>query len=385
MLKNKNDITNNIINGRENMSSKRIIYTEHGSFRGEIDSKEQLLSEEEQISAMRMYDVDFDDDSKYTIKIERTNKENLIVTLQEALNEKMCFCEKFDIEDLKDIDGYFYMFKNMEDIMEEFDQLFMENNVSIDNDYNNQLLLTFHIALNHGEKDIALRLLRSAEERETAKRKDYEDKHPIHAIGRKGKKDEDKKSELSEGKIPISEEHKKLLTGIQELINQQDKKLEELANKNSELREEVYRMNWKMTEHKQTMQIINQIAQFQRDNYKQMKKRRHKSDKSSSETTSGMPVKIEGKFDSSKTLNIKLTNEVLSLSRIIQHKKELNFLIDKINSMNSYKNLKVESIKRIYQASKDGSTADIFHQLCDGFSPIIVMVKTTYNRRFGGC
>ncbi len=41
-------------------------------------------------------------------------------------------------------------------------------------------------------------------------------------------------------------------------------------------------------------------------------------------------------------------------------------------------------MKLVYRASEDGDTPYKFHRLCDGLRPLIVLVKTTYNKRFGG-
>ena len=41
-------------------------------------------------------------------------------------------------------------------------------------------------------------------------------------------------------------------------------------------------------------------------------------------------------------------------------------------------------MRLIYRASEDGDTPYKFHKLCDGLSPLIVLIKTTYNKRFGG-
>ena len=41
-------------------------------------------------------------------------------------------------------------------------------------------------------------------------------------------------------------------------------------------------------------------------------------------------------------------------------------------------------MRLVYRASEDGDTPYKFHRLCDGLSPLLVLIKTTYNKRFGG-
>ena len=41
-------------------------------------------------------------------------------------------------------------------------------------------------------------------------------------------------------------------------------------------------------------------------------------------------------------------------------------------------------MKLIYRATDDGDTASMFHKKCDNLSPLLILIKTTKHRRFGG-
>ncbi len=76
--------------------------------------------------------------------------------------------------------------------------------------------------------------------------------------------------------------------------------------------------------------------------------------------------------------------EIMKNTKIMNHIKEFNFLIKKINKNISYTSKQFYNMKLIYRATDDGDKAEIFHQKCDNISPILIMIKTDQHRRFGG-
>ena len=44
----------------------------------------------------------------------------------------------------------------------------------------------------------------------------------------------------------------------------------------------------------------------------------------------------------------------------------------------------IKNNQKIYQASKDGDTPEIFHTKCDNINNTLVLYKSEGNRRFGG-
>ena len=71
-------------------------------------------------------------------------------------------------------------------------------------------------------------------------------------------------------------------------------------------------------------------------------------------------------------------------SKIFKSEKEINFI--KKNIANKiYKKLKQDfTLKLLYRATKDGDKAANFHKLCDGICPLVLLVKTMEEVRFGG-
>ena len=91
-------------------------------------------------------------------------------------------------------------------------------------------------------------------------------------------------------------------------------------------------------------------------------------------------------FISPKSLEEKKCDpkEILDNSKILNHIKEFTFLVKKINRNISYTSLQFFNMKLIYRATDDGDTADMFHKKCDNLSPLLILIKTTKHRRFGG-
>ena len=75
-------------------------------------------------------------------------------------------------------------------------------------------------------------------------------------------------------------------------------------------------------------------------------------------------------------------------SKIIETEEEIDFIKEIIlprkysNSKN--KNINIFSLNLIYRGTRDGDMGQNFHKLCDGLSPILLIIKTTHNIRFGG-
>jgi len=71
-------------------------------------------------------------------------------------------------------------------------------------------------------------------------------------------------------------------------------------------------------------------------------------------------------------------------TQILQEKKELDLILDKIKVIFSKQKRKFINLKLIYTATNDGDSAEDFHLHCDGYAPLIILIKTTKNVVFGG-
>ena len=114
---------------------------------------------------------------------------------------------------------------------------------------------------------------------------------------------------------------------------------------------------------------------------KKNKKKAKKVEESEEESESDEPKKKKKKDE-----NIgEFTYEgFLDDTKIIKEKKEIDVVLDKIRIIFSKSSKNFVNLKLIYSASKDGDSAEVFHSLCDGIAPLLVIIKTSKNVVFGG-
>ena len=76
-------------------------------------------------------------------------------------------------------------------------------------------------------------------------------------------------------------------------------------------------------------------------------------------------------------------------SKIFKTESEIDFIKNiifdrKYKNNTENKNINIFSLNLIYRGTRDGDMGQDFHKLCDGLSPILLIIKTTHNARFGG-
>ena len=76
-------------------------------------------------------------------------------------------------------------------------------------------------------------------------------------------------------------------------------------------------------------------------------------------------------------------------SKIFKTELEIDFIKNiifarKYKKNSEDKNTNIFSLNLIYRGTRDGDMGQDFHKLCDGLSPILLLIKTTHNVRFGG-
>ena len=69
-------------------------------------------------------------------------------------------------------------------------------------------------------------------------------------------------------------------------------------------------------------------------------------------------------------------------STIIKDKKDIYFLEERLRK--NYPYIKNITYELLYRATKDGNSAESFHQKCDNIKGTLILVKTTKGLRFGG-
>ena len=80
----------------------------------------------------------------------------------------------------------------------------------------------------------------------------------------------------------------------------------------------------------------------------------------------------------------KVQNDLSIDTKIFKSEDEISF-IKKCISNKIYKNLNQDfTLKLLYRATRDGDKASTFHKYCDGICPLVILVKTKKEIRFGG-
>ena len=71
-------------------------------------------------------------------------------------------------------------------------------------------------------------------------------------------------------------------------------------------------------------------------------------------------------------------------TQIIQERIELDLILDKIKLIFAKQKRKFINLKLLYTATNDGDSAEDFHSHCDGYAPLIILIKTIKKVVFGG-
>ena len=292
----------------------------------------------------KAYEIELDDQTKYHIKIGVSKYKQLKLQVREQSEFQTIYQAKFKYEELLEIDRFFGVFETMEAIVDEIDNLFVRNKVTISNDINNNLYMDLTISINNKERKIHLKLIRKGTEQTEA------------------------------------------LNNLVKLVSAQTKKLDNLQNENDELKKEIGKLQGKIkTMGGEDEENEDEESEEEEEKSKKKKKKKKKKVKKIEESEEDDDDE-DNKKKKKKEENIGefIYEEFLDNTSIIKEKKEIDLVLDKVRIIfhKSYKNFL--NLKLLYSASKDGDSAEVFHSLCDGIAPLIVLIKTTKNVIFGG-
>ena len=159
---------------------------------------------ETKAKAPKAYEIELDDQTKYHIKIGVSKYKQLKLQVREQSEFQTIYQAKFKYEELLEIDRFFGVFETMEAIVDEIDNLFVRNKVTISNDINNNLYMDLTISINNKERKIHLKLIRKGTEQTEA------------------------------------------LNNLVKLVSAQTKKLDNLQNENDELKKEIGKLQGKI-------------------------------------------------------------------------------------------------------------------------------------------
>ena len=300
------------------------------------------------------YEIDFEGDSKYHVKIGLSKLKKLKITVTELSKYNNIYEAKFDHEELIAIDKFFGLYDKIEDIVREMDNLFTKNCISISMDMNHSVIFEIQISINNKPRLIRLKLTKRGNEQTEA------------------------------------------LNNLCNLVTQQTKKLELLERENLLLKEKVGKLNEKLDNLKNNPEILGGAdSQFVKA---KVKSGSNKLSSNKKGTTNQSPQEEDenqnenneaagssGPKNKKPTTDDKFNiDQVKSESLIIREMKDVDFIIKKINLLYAEEDLKFKNIKLLYSASEDGDACTIFHSMCDGTSPLLVFVKTNKGLRFGG-
>ena len=294
------------------------------------------------------YEIDFEGDSKYHVKIGLSKLKKLKITVTELSKYNNIYEAKFDHEELIAIDKFFGLYDKIEDVVREMDNLFTKNCISISMDMAHSVIFEIQISINSKPRLIRLKLTKRGNEQTEA------------------------------------------LNNLCNLVNQQTKKLDLLQQENLLLKEKVGKLNEKLDNLKNNPELlVGGDSQFKQAkvkggaNKKGGKPNQTEEINENENEDEANPTK-ENKPQKKIDNNVFSIDRIKSESLIIRDMKDLDFIIKKINLMYVEHDKKFQNMNLIYSTSEDGDACTIFHSMCDGISPLIIFIKTNRGIRFGG-
>ena len=414
------------------------------------DEEESPLNEK----LKKAYELTFQDTkSKFIVIVSKRKKTNLRIKIIDDSKFHLTYMSEFSYDELLKINKFFWLFKDIDSIIYELDNLFLDEKVMLSLDLEHNIVMKFLTELNSRNSFVLLKIENQDAEKmkemgkimalveqqkgiindlnkENRQLKKQIEKNGYHINTNDEEEDEEgNKSSNAKGKtsnsfLPQNGSlyDKKLVkpkidrTEIEEKKEnkeENDKKEEKKENpeeklkdkkeedKNKEIKEEEKKNEENKNEENENKEEEELIKEDKKEKEleeekeeeikiddkkeKDIKSESKKEEKEESEISLAQRRERSKRPVRENKLNIQLElSKITKKSRIFKEEREVAFLIDKINQNLNYRNKKFYFMRLIYRASDDGDTPYKFHRLCDGLSPLIVLIKTTYNKRFGG-
>ena len=166
------------------------------------------------------YEIDFEGDTKYQVKIGLSKLKKLKITVTELSKYNNIYEAKFGYEELISIDKFFALYDSIEDIVKEIDKLFNDKCISISMDMSHTIIFEIKVNINKKKRLIRLKLYKKANEQTEA------------------------------------------LNNLYNLVTQQAKKLDSLQKDNFDLNEKVGILDDKINNFKISKGILGGDSQF---------------------------------------------------------------------------------------------------------------------------
>ena len=279
---------------------------------------------------------------KYNIRIGFTKLKKLKISVNEIKGENILYQRKLDYSDFLDVDNFFALFHNIEEIMVELDDLIVENKIILTPDKDpKKLLFEFDVDVNNKPRRVSIMLFKKYNE------------------------------------------HMDAINNICKALVAQNQLIDTITKENNDLKKKIEHLDKRVAEKEEEKIFLENES---------VKGTKDLNDYDKQSDLIRYEIKIQEHNDdfafiSPKSLQeIKQCDpkEIIDNSKILNHIKELTFLVKKINRNISYTSKQFYNMKLIYRATDDGDTAEMFHKKCDNLSPLLVLIKTTKHRRFGG-
>ena len=286
------------------------------------ESKSQSKNNEGPYELTKGYEIDFEGDSKYHVKIGLSKLKKLKITVTELSKYNNIYEAKFDHEELISIDKFFGLFDKIEDVVKEMDNLFTKNCISISMDMAHSVIFEIQITINNKARLVRLKLTKRGNEQTEA------------------------------------------LNNLCNLVNQQTKKLDLLQKENLILKEKVGKLNEKLDNLKNNPEMLSGgESPFVKPKVKGGSNKISSNKKGGAVIDEDEDDATDKKPKKENNDNIFSIDKVKSVSLIIRDMKDIDFIIKKINLMYVEEELKFKNINLIYSATEDGDACTIFHSM----------------------
>ena len=176
------------------------------SYVSPINIESHSIEKKSKLSNAKAYEIEMDDNTKYHIKVGISKFQQLKFQVREGSKFQTEYEVRFKYEELLEIDRFFGVFETMEEVIDELDNLFIRNQVSISRDINNNLILNLSISINNRPRKIKIKLIKKGTEQLEA------------------------------------------LNNLVKLVSAQTRKLDNLQNENDLLKKEIGKLNIKIGE-----------------------------------------------------------------------------------------------------------------------------------------
>ena len=280
---------------------------------------------------------------RYNIRIGYNKLRKIKISVNEIKGENNLYQRKLDYDDFLELDNFFALYHNLDEILIELDELITQNQIILTLDENDpkKLYFEFDAEVNNNLRRISITLFKKYNE------------------------------------------HMDAINNICKALVVQNNLIDKMTSENNVLKKKIEQLDSRVAEKEEEKILMENES---------IKGTKEIEDYDKASELIRKDLKIEERNEQYTFISPKNLNEIqpckpeeiMKNTKIMNHIKEFNFLIKKINKNISYTSKQFYNMKLIYRATDDGDKAEIFHQKCDNISPILIMIKTDQHRRFGG-